>query len=139
MFLLSCLWAKILFDSSASHSFVAASSVDVLGLKVETLDEPLYANSPLGTRARIDQICRHCELEISWILLTVDLRVMDISDFDVILGMDWLTAHQVFIDYDSKKTTAYTPDGICVTFQGEKHDALPQTVHDSRSSGQLMG
>ena len=27
----------------------------------------------------------------------------------------------------------------CVTFQREKHDALPQTLHDSRLSGQLMG
>ena len=77
-----------MFDSSASHSFVVASNVDVLGLEVETLDEPLYSSSPLGTRVRIDQICRDCELEISRILLTMDLRVMDISDFDVILGMD---------------------------------------------------
>ena len=64
---------------------------------------------------------------------------MDISDFDVILGMDWLTAHRVVIDYDSKRITAYTPDGIRVNFQGAKHDALPQTVHDSKWSGQLMG
>ena len=85
------------------------------------------------------QICRDCELEISGTLLTVDLRVMDISDFDVILCMDWLTAHWVVIDYDSRRITAYTRDGIRVTFQGEKHDALPQTVHDSMWSGQLMG
>ena len=98
MFLFSRLWEKILFDSGASHSFVAASSVDVLGLEVETLDELLHVSSPLGTRVRIDQICRDCELEISWILLTVDLRVMNISDFDVILGMDWLTEHRVVID-----------------------------------------
>ena len=26
-----------------------------------------------------------------------------------------------------------------MTFQGGKHDALPQTVHDSKWSGQLMG
>ena len=26
-----------------------------------------------------------------------------------------------------------------MTFQGEKHDALPHTVHDSKWSGQLMG
>ena len=26
-----------------------------------------------------------------------------------------------------------------MTFQGEKHDALPQTIHDFRWSGQLMG
>ena len=93
MFLLSHLWAKILFDSSASHSFVDASSVDVLGLEVETLDESLHVSSPLGTRVWIDQICQDCELEISGILLTVYLRVMDISNFNVILGMNWLTAH----------------------------------------------
>ena len=52
--MLSRLWAKILFDSSTSHSFVAASSVDSLSLEVETLDEPLHVSSPLGTRVRID-------------------------------------------------------------------------------------
>ena len=63
-----------------------------------------------------DKICQDCELEISGILLTVDLRVMDISDFDVILGMDWLTAHRVIIDSDSRRITAYIPDGIRVNF-----------------------
>ena len=32
---------------------VAASSVDVLGLEVETLDEQLYLSSPLGTRVKL--------------------------------------------------------------------------------------
>ena len=105
--------------------FIVASSVDVLGLEVETLDEALHVSSPLGTRVRIDQICQDCELDMSGILLTVDLRVMGISDFDVILSMDWLTAHQVVIGCDSRRITAYTRDGISVTFQGEKHDALP--------------
>ena len=64
---------------------------------------------------------------------------MDISKFDVILRMDWLTAHRVVIDIDSRRITTYSHDGIWVTFQGKKHDDLPQTVHDSRWSGQLMG
>ena len=68
MFLLSCLWAKILFDYGASHSFVAASSMGVSGLEVETLEEPFHVSYPLGTRVRIDQICRDCELEILGIL-----------------------------------------------------------------------
>ena len=78
----------MLFDSGASHSFIAASYVKDLGLEVETLEKLLYVNSPLGTRVSIDLICRDCELEISRILLTVDLQVMDMSGFDVILGMD---------------------------------------------------
>ena len=85
------LWARILFDSSASHSFIAASCVRELGLKVEILEKSLYVSSPLGTKVSVDLICRGCELEISGILLTVDLRVIDMLEFDVILGMDWLT------------------------------------------------
>ena len=64
----------------------------------------------------IDQICPDCELEISGILLTVDLRVMDMSKFDVILGMDWLTAHRVVIDCDRKRVTAHTLNGNCFMF-----------------------
>ena len=56
-FLLFRLWARVLFDSGASHSFITASCVRVLGLEVETLDEPLHVSSPLGTKARIDRIC----------------------------------------------------------------------------------
>ena len=139
MFLLSRLWARILFDFGASYSFIVVSSVDVLGLEVKTLEDPLHVSSPLGTRVRINHICQDCELEISGILLTVNLRVMDISNFDVILGMDWLTAHRFIIDYDSRRITAYTRDGIRVTFQREKHDSLPQTMHDFKWSGQLIG
>ena len=86
---------------------IVASYVNVLGLKVKSLGKLLHVSSPLGIRVRIDQICRDCELEISVILLTVDLRVMDISDFDVILGMDWLTAHRVVIDCDNRRIIAY--------------------------------
>ena len=86
--MLSRLWARVLFDFGASHSFIIASCVRELGLDVETLEEPLYVSSPLGTRASVEMICEICELEISRILLTLDLRVIDISDFDVILGMD---------------------------------------------------
>ena len=55
-FLLSRLWVRVLFDSGASHSFIAASVVIELGLEVETLEEPLYVcdapkpGGPLTTR-----------------------------------------------------------------------------------------
>ena len=110
-----------------------------LGLKVETLEESLHVSSPLGTRVNVDQICRGFELEISRILLIVDLRVIDMSKFDVILGMDWLIVHRVIIEYDHKRVIAYTPDDVCVMFQGDKHNSLPQAVYDFRWHGQLMG
>ena len=138
-FLLSRLWAKVLFDSGASHSFITASVVIELGLEVEALEEPLYASSPLRIRARIGMICRGCELEISEILLTVDLRVMNMSEFNIILGMDWLTAYRVVIDCERRRVTAYTQDDTRVVFKGDKHDILPQTVYESRCQRQLEG
>ena len=82
-------------------------------------------------------MCRGCKLEISGILLIVDLRVKDMSEFDVILGMDWLTAYRVVINCERRRVTAYTHDGTRVVFQGGKHDILPQTVYESRCQGQL--
>ena len=74
-------------------------------------------SSPLGIRARIGMICRGCELEISGTLLTVDLRIMDMSEFDVILGMDWLTVYRVVIDCERRRVTANTQDGNRMVFQ----------------------
>ena len=58
-----------------------------------------------------------------------------VSEFDVILGMDWLTAYRVVIDCESRRVTAYTQDGTRVVFQGDKHDILPQTVYESKCQG----
>ena len=63
-------------------------------------------------------ICRGCELEISGTLLTVDLRIMDMSEFNVILGMDWLTVYRIVIDCEHRRVTAYTLDGTRMVFQG---------------------
>ena len=106
-----------------------------LGLEIETLEEPFYVSSPLWIRARIGMICRGCELEISGTLLVVDLRIMDMSEFDVILGMDWLTVYRVVIDCERRRVTTYTQDGTRVVFQGDKHDILPHTVYEYQVSG----
>ena len=89
-------------------------------------------SSPLGIRARIGMIGRGCELEISGTLLTMDLRILDMSEFDVILGMDWLTVYKVVIDFERRRVTAYTQDGTRVVFHGGKHDIFPQTVYESK-------
>ena len=84
-------------------------------------------------------IGRGCELEISGTLLTMDLRILGMSEFDVILRMDWLIAYRDVIDCERRRFTAYTQDGTRVVFQGDKHDIFPQTVYESRYQGQLTG
>ena len=85
-------------------------------------------DSPQGIRARMRMIGRGCELEISGTLLTMDLRILDMSEFDVILRMDWLIAYKVVIDCEHKRVTAYTQDGNRMVFQGDNHDIFPRIV-----------
>ena len=90
---------------------------------LETLEELEIS----GMWARIGMICRCCELEISGTLLIMDLRNLDMSEFDVILRMDWLIAYRIVIDCERRRVTAYTQDGTRVVFQGDNHDILPRT------------
>ena len=97
-----------------------------MGLEVETLEKPLYVNSPLGTRVSVEKICQHCESEILGILLTFDLRFMDISEFEVILRMDWLTTHRVVIDCVRRWVTVYTQDVTVLRFRGRSMMLYPR-------------
>ena len=98
---------------------------------LETLEEPLYVNSPLGIRVRIGVICRGCELEISGTLLTVDLGIMDMSEFNVILGMGWLTAYKVVIDCDRRRVTAIRRTVLVWYFRGTSMTFYPRQYTSS--------
>ena len=84
---------------------------------------------PLGIRARIRMIGQGCELEISRTLLTVDLRILDMSEFEVILRMDWLIAYRIVIDCERRRVTAYTQDGTRMVFQrGQARYFAPYSI-----------
>ena len=104
---------------------------------LETLEEPLYVSSPLGIRARIGMIGRGCELEISGTLLTMDLRIMDMSKFDVILGMDWLIGSLSIVSVGGLPPIRRTV--LMWYFKGDKHYILPHTVYESKCQGHLTG
>ena len=78
---------RVAFELDASCSFINASCVIGLSLKVEAFRE-MVGNSSLGCRVRVSQMCRDRESEISVILLMMDLRVVDILAVDVILDME---------------------------------------------------
>ena len=72
MFLLLHLLTRVVFELDASYSFINASCVTELDLKVEAFREAMYGCFSLGCRVRVDLIGRDCELEIFEILLMVD-------------------------------------------------------------------
>ena len=61
------------------------------------------------------------------------------SEFDVILGMDWMTTYRVIIDCEHRRVTAYTQDGTHVVFQGDKHDIFAPNGVQVQVSGTVGG
>ncbi|XP_028097348.1 uncharacterized protein LOC114297167 [Camellia sinensis] len=131
MLILMNSWVKVLFDSGASHSFISTACVTSLGLEPETLGIAMRVASPLGGQTRVNLVCKSCELEISGSHLICDLRVMDMSDFDVILGMDWLSVHRAIIDCYCKTVTTSSLNGTKVQFKGDRQDSLTPTCRKS--------
>ena len=65
-----------------------------LGLEVKAFREARYGCSSLGGRARVDLIGRDCELEISEILLMVDLGIW-VPQYGIIAFMCTVTLHNM--------------------------------------------
>ena len=63
-------------------------------------------------------IGRGCELEISGTLLTMDLRILDMSEFDVILGMDWLIAYGIIIYCERRRVPPIRRTVLVWNFRG---------------------
>ncbi|XP_057495668.1 uncharacterized protein LOC130780665 [Actinidia eriantha] len=136
-FLLFNSFAKVLFDSRASHSFIATSFVLALGLETEEFNPPLFINTPLGGRAPLDRICRGCELVILDRHFEFDFIVLGMSEFDLILGIDWLLTYRETTDYFKHRVRIYMPEGGCFEFFGERRELLEPYLYESRDKGSM--
>jgi len=97
MFPMDTLPTKVLFDASATHSFINAATAKRIACAVEDMNVHLCVSTPIGSVYQTDQIVRDCSIVIQNREF-IDLVVLDIQGYDVILGMDWLTAYQATID-----------------------------------------
>ena len=100
-----------------------------LGLEIENLENPMYV---IGTRVSFDQICRDCELEISRILLTMDLRSWTCQSLMSSLGRTGLRhiKSSLIVIVGGLLPTHWMVFVLC--FKGDKHDALLRALYDLR-------
>ncbi|KAL0539843.1 hypothetical protein IC582_024064 [Cucumis melo] len=75
-----------------------------------------------------------CQIEIAGHVIEVTLLVLDMLDFDVILGMDWLAANHASIDCSRKEVTFNPPSRASFKFKGEGSRSLPQVISAIRAS-----
>ncbi|KAL0546159.1 hypothetical protein IC582_016065 [Cucumis melo] len=75
-----------------------------------------------------------CQIEIAGHVIEVTLIVLDMLDFDVILGMDWLAANHASIDCSRKEVTFNPPSMASFKFNGGGSKSLPQVISAIRAS-----
>ncbi|KAL5550014.1 hypothetical protein UlMin_000190 [Ulmus minor] len=88
MIIISNSWARALFGTSASHSFISKLFVNTLRLEIWPFYPPLTLMTPMGGHTLVSFVCKSCVVMIESHRLLADLIVFPMTQFDLILGMD---------------------------------------------------
>ena len=93
--------AVILFDSGASHSFISAKFSAKYQLPFHHTKGAIMIAMPRGKVATY-QLNRQVLIKFGSIVVGTTLLIMGLESVDIILGTDWLSRHQVMIDFTTR-------------------------------------
>ena len=98
MIAVSSATAMVLFDPSASHSFISREYVEEHKITMLLMRKPLIVNS-LGGEKKANRLCPKVSLNIKGKNFEANLIVLELMNIDVILGNGWLSACKRVIKY----------------------------------------
>jgi hypothetical protein len=113
-------YAHILFDSGANKSFVSISFMPYLKGVLDGLEKPYVVQMANGQEAKVDKVIRNCVIKLEGHELPLELLPMQIGGFDIVLGMDWLTANRANINFTQKTLDVHLLDGSRIEIIGGK-------------------
>ena len=93
-------------------------------------------STTLEESKNIDDIYRVVKLYIEGLELSVDLMSLELYDFDLILGMDWLSKYRAQVDCFTKTVTIQGIGNKNVVFKGERK-VLPNCMISVLRAGRL--
>ncbi|XP_074559160.1 uncharacterized protein LOC141815105 [Curcuma longa] len=99
------IFADTLIDTGSSHSFMSRIFLRKIGRISMVRPSSLAVSLPSGEVLTTNQQIRGCPLDFDGHLLTVDLQVLDMMEFDIILGMDWLATYHATVDCRARVVT----------------------------------
>ncbi|GJR03748.1 putative nucleotidyltransferase, ribonuclease H [Tanacetum coccineum] len=92
----------VLFDTGATHSVISTKFASCFTMTPILLDHVLCISTPMKDSARITHVYRDLPLQFDDKIRSVNALPLDMCEFDIILGMDWLAAHRATIDCHSR-------------------------------------
>jgi hypothetical protein len=101
--------AVILFDSGETYSFISPKLGTKVGLDFYHTKGTYMIATP-GGKIASNQICRDVPIQLGSNLIKTDLLLLNLEGMDILLGMDWMTRHQVSLDISSRAVEIDSPD-----------------------------
>ncbi|XP_057546014.1 uncharacterized protein LOC130825005 [Amaranthus tricolor] len=109
--------AVVLFDSGATMSFISSSFVNKVGL-LPTSPVNIIITLPTGEEVMSGREYKNVPIKIAESIFLADLKHFPMTEFDVILGMDWLYRYQVIIYCHDKRIVMKDHEGKEISYSG---------------------
>jgi len=111
---------SVLFDSRATHSFISTRATLLLNLEGTKEEVNYQIGLPNGQVIKCSILCKDVPIMIEERRFLGDLIQFNLSEFDIILGMNWFPTHGAHIDYKALKVILKDSKGRKVYFHGER-------------------
>ena len=130
--------AYTLFDSGSSHSFISPKYAKLMDIQPQKMKVDLEVMTPSGKTVNATKIYKSCPITICGKILPANLISLPIVEFDVILGMDWLTTNHATIECSQKKVTFNLPNQPKLEFSIENGKVPTSTLSNDPEKGYLF-
>ena len=112
--------AFTLIDPGATHSFMSSRFALHVNVPSSSLPGEWHVSLPSGEVMRIDWVFSGCEVLVEGFNFMADLIPLNMVEFDVILGMDFLETYRAMVDCFRKEVVLQSLDGFEVFFRGKE-------------------
>ena len=117
-----------LIDPGSTHSYICMEQMSDKLPAVELLAYDLLVTSPLGHCVRVNRVYKNYPLMVHGREFSVDLVALPFHEFDLILGMDWLSRLRAIVDCDKKIVLLKCSNLSEVTIQGTRSESIPKVI-----------
>ncbi|XP_070025895.1 uncharacterized protein [Nicotiana sylvestris] len=101
--------ASVLFDLGSTYSYVSSLFARFLVIFPKPLGTPIHVSTLVGDSVIVDRIYQSCVVTFYGFETRVDLLLLDMIDFEVFLGMDWLSPYHAVLDCHAKTVSLVMP------------------------------